>query len=112
VVDVERDEGRVAQRSTAGASRVDAPARREDEPVDVLVLAAVVSCVRPAADRLGGVVVAADQAGRVDVEGLSWGVGVDLGREADVEASSALAGLLPRMSIGDRDCVVHEQRRR
>ena len=73
------------------------------------MVAAVVGGVRPATDWPGDVVVTADQAGRVHVEGLSLGVGVDVGREADVEASPLFTCLRPGIALGEGDPFVREK---
>jgi hypothetical protein len=84
VVDIECDEDRIGERPAAGSSWAHTSACGKDESSEVSVVTAVVSGVRPPADWLGNVVLAADQAGSVHVEGLSWGVGVDVRRKADL----------------------------
>ena len=89
LVDVECDEDRMGERSAAGSSWVHPSACGKDKSSEVSVVVAVVGGAGPRTDWLGNVVVPADEAGSVHVEGLSFGVGVDVRREADLEASRA-----------------------
>src|SRR5882762_3832425 len=100
LVDIEPDEDRMGQRSAAGSSWADPSACGKDESSRESVVTAVVGGVRPATDWLRNVVVTADEAGRVHVEGLSLGVGVDVQGEADFEASPLLTCLRPRITFG------------
>ena len=103
LVDIECDEDRMAERSAAGSSWADPSACGKDESSNESVVAAVVGGVRPATDWPGNVVVTADEAGRVRVEGLSLRVGVDVRREADIEASPLLTCLRPGTTLGEGD---------
>src|SRR5216683_2974462 len=85
LVDVECDEDRVRERSAAGSSWAHTSACGKDESTEVSVGGA-----RPTADRLGNVVMPADAASRIHVEGLSLGVGVDIRGESDLEPSPLL----------------------
>src|SRR5271166_1548315 len=67
---IDPDEQRTGATLIVRLARVDAPPRRHDQPVEGPMIEAVVRGLRPAADRLGGVVVPADEAVRVDVEDL------------------------------------------
>jgi hypothetical protein len=87
VVDVECDERRGGQRSITEASWAHPPAGGKDESVELPVLVAIVGCPRPRSDRLGNVVVSVEKAAVVDIEGLLWGMGVDVGREADLKTT-------------------------
>ena len=79
---------------------------------ELAVLVAEVGGVGELRDDLGVVVVAAQQAGLVEVEGLLGAVGVDLGREADVEAAPGGALVDERLALGDLDAGPLEQERR
>jgi len=103
LVDIECDEDRIGERSADGSTWVDPSASGKDESSNESVVAAVVGAVRPATDWLRNVVVTADEAGRVHVEGLSLGVGVDVQGEADFEASPLLTCLRPGITLGDGD---------
>jgi hypothetical protein len=89
-------------RSAAGSLRADPPPCGNDESREVLVVGAVVGGVRPTTYWFRYVVVPADEASSVHVEGLSWGASVDVWREADLEAPPLLTclqpGITPRRS--------------
>lgn len=70
LVDVEGDEDRLRQRSTARSYWADPSSGRKDEAREIPVVVAVVGGARPSTDRICDVVVPADQTGIVDVERL------------------------------------------
>jgi hypothetical protein len=51
----------------------------------------------------------ADEAGGVDVEGLSGGVGVQVRRETDIEAAPLLAVPQPGVALADGDAVAGQK---
>lgn len=61
VVDVERNQGGTGKGRTAWPDRVNAAPCGKDQAVEGAVVVAVVSGVSPPSDRLGNVVVAADE---------------------------------------------------
>jgi len=109
LVDVECDEDRMGERSAAGSSWAHPSACGKDESSEVSVVVAVVGGARPRTDWLGDVVVPADEAGSVHLEGLSLGVGVDVRREADLEASPLLTCLRPDIAFGDGDSFARQK---
>jgi hypothetical protein len=97
----------MGQRSAAGSSWVHPSARGKDESGEVSVVVAIVHGARPPADWLGYVVVPADEAGGVHIEGLSLGVRVDVFR--DLEASPLLTCLRPGITFGDGDSLARQK---
>jgi len=76
VADVERDQRGGGKGATAWTDRVNAAPGWEDQAVERAVVVAVVSGVGPSSDRLGNVIVAADESRSVDVERLPGRMGV------------------------------------
>src|SRR6516162_4219038 len=109
LVDVECDEDRIGERSAPGSYWAHSSACRKKEPSEVSVVVAVVGGARPPTDWLGNVVVPADEPGIVHVEGLSSGVGVDVRREADLEASPLLTRFPPGIAFAGGDSCPRQQ---
>src|SRR5204863_6788541 len=101
--ELEPDHGREAQGAVARPDRAHPAAGREDEPPGPCVLVAVVRSPRPAADHLGHVVLAPQQAAAVEVEALLAGMGVESVREADRQPPPRLAVLPPGVRLPHLD---------
>ena len=96
----------MGERSATGSSWAHPSARANDEPSEGSMVAAVVGGARPRADWLGNGVVPSDEAAIVHVEGLTFGVWMDVGRDAHLQASPPRARLPPVITFGDDDSFV------
>lgn len=70
LLDVEGHQDRIWERSAARAARAHPSSSGKDESIEVSVVVAVMGRVRPRSDRLGNVVLAADESGSVHIEVL------------------------------------------
>src|SRR5260370_26984067 len=95
-----------------GAAGVDQPAGGEHQPVDAAMVEAVVRGLRPAAERLGSVVMAANQSRVVDVEDLLARMRVHTLRESDGEAAPRLPALVPPSQLAPLVSLMQEDEQR